>query len=136
MQPGPWCDSLRMLVVGGEAPSPDKLRQWTRLVGPRPFVNVYGPTEATIATTAYLVKGDEPAAPLAKIPIGRPLGNVQVYLLDPNLQPVPIGVPGEMHIGGAGLARGCTSGQALSGGAMLSVGSRAFMMMVFAGGYP
>ena len=62
---------------------------------------MYGPTETTIWSTCCRVEsGNEPVS------IGRPLANTQVYLLDPNLNPVPIGVAGELHIGGDGLARG------------------------------
>jgi amino acid adenylation domain-containing protein len=62
--------------------------------------NVYGPTETTIWSTAWKVAPGEP------ISIGRPLANTQTYILDPTLQPVPVGVTGELHIGGDGLARG------------------------------
>jgi aspartate racemase len=66
-------------------------------------MNHYGPTENTVVTTwAPVTTGTETASP----PIGRPISNTQVYLLDSLLQPVPIGVPGELHIGGVGLARG------------------------------
>ena len=63
--------------------------------------NVYGPTETTIWSTKCKIE-----SPGTKISIGRPIANTQVYLLDDNLQPVPIGVPGEMYVGGEGLARG------------------------------
>lgn len=63
--------------------------------------NLYGPTEITIWATAYKVESG-----VSSILIGRPLANTQLYILDSDLQPVPIGVPGELHIGGAGLARG------------------------------
>jgi amino acid adenylation domain-containing protein len=106
LEPGGWQSSVRMLVVGGESASVDRLKRWARLVGPCKFVNAYGPTEATIAATVYQTECDESIARLTKIPIGRPIANAQVYLLDRHLQPVPIGVPGELYIGGAGLARG------------------------------
>lgn len=64
--------------------------------------NLYGPSEDTIYSTYALVKRESEKAP----PIGRPIYNTQAYILDSQLQPVPIGVPGELHIGGAGLARG------------------------------
>ena len=63
--------------------------------------NLYGPTETTIWSSVYQVESQDNL-----ISIGRPIANTQVYILDQNLQPVPIGVPGELHIGGAGLARG------------------------------
>jgi acyl-coenzyme A synthetase/AMP-(fatty) acid ligase len=62
--------------------------------------NLYGPTETTIWATAC------PVAPDTAINIGQPLANMQAYILDPHLQPVPIGVPGELHIGGSGVAKG------------------------------
>ncbi|NET03600.1 MAG: amino acid adenylation domain-containing protein [Symploca sp. SIO2B6] len=63
--------------------------------------NLYGPTEITIWATAYQVESGK-----GSVLIGRPLTNTQLYILDSDLQPVPIGIPGELHIGGAGLARG------------------------------
>jgi len=71
--------------------------------------NLYGPTETTIWSATYLVERKEGA-----IPIGKPIGNTQIYLLDCNLQPVPVGVPGEIYIGGYGLARGYLNQPALT----------------------
>ncbi|HYF66092.1 MAG TPA: condensation domain-containing protein, partial [Herpetosiphonaceae bacterium] len=68
------------------------------------IINGYGPTEVTVCSITY---DDVTAAPLERItPIGRPLANTQVYLLDEALEPVPIGTPGEIYLGGAGVARG------------------------------
>jgi amino acid adenylation domain-containing protein/FkbH-like protein/non-ribosomal peptide synthase protein (TIGR01720 family)/FkbM family methyltransferase len=90
--------ALTTLIVAGETCAPDLIKQWS--VGRRCF-NAYGPTEATVcATVAECSNGDEQA------PIGRPIANTQIYILDQDLQPVPIGIPGELHIGGAGLTRG------------------------------
>ncbi|MFP2912808.1 non-ribosomal peptide synthetase, partial [Pyxidicoccus sp. 3LFB2] len=89
---------LRVLV-GGEAV--DEVL-WARLAT-HPFIetyNVYGPTECTVDSTAQAVRG------VARPTLGGPLANVQVYVLDEHLQPVPAGVPGELFIAGAGLARG------------------------------
>ena len=63
--------------------------------------NLYGPTETTVWSTAYQVQGHE-----QRMPIGKPIANTEIYILDSHLQPVPIGVTGELYIGGAGLARG------------------------------
>ncbi|KZM69928.1 non-ribosomal peptide synthetase [Nocardia terpenica] len=86
-------------LVGGEALSVDLARQVRARV--RSLTNVYGPTETTIWSTAWEV----PPAP-DRVVIGRPLRNTTVYVLDEGLAPVPVGVPGQLHIGGGGLARG------------------------------
>ncbi|MFN6441574.1 MAG: amino acid adenylation domain-containing protein [Nostoc sp. DedSLP01] len=89
---------LQTLVVAGEACPAELIKKWS--VG-RNFFNAYGPTEASVcATIAKCTPQNE------KITIGRPIANAQIYILDSQLQPVPIGVPGEVYIGGAGLARG------------------------------
>ncbi|TRT98013.1 MAG: amino acid adenylation domain-containing protein, partial [Microcystis aeruginosa Ma_AC_P_19900807_S300] len=96
----PWenLSSLQTIIVAGEACSPELVKKWSQ---GRNFFNGYGPTEGSVcATVAKCTPVDE------KITIGRPIPHVQVYILDSHLQPVPIGVPGELHIGGAGVARG------------------------------
>ena len=65
--------------------------------------NLYGPTEAAVDVTYWACEREGRAA---TVPIGRPIANTQIYILDPRLKPTPIGVPGELHIGGVGLARG------------------------------
>ena len=65
--------------------------------------NLYGPTEASIDVTAWECRRDSDRS---VVPIGRPIANTQIYILDPHLNPVPISVVGELHIGGIGLARG------------------------------
>ena len=102
----PILSNIKRIIVGGEAIQPAKVKQWhtiTANYSPLPqLFNGYGPTEATIVTTIY-----EFTSPIVNnVPIGRPLSNIQVYILDTFLQPVPVGVAGELHIGGAGLARG------------------------------
>ncbi|QLE48410.1 amino acid adenylation domain-containing protein [Nostoc sp. C057] len=90
--------TLQAIVVAGEACPLELMRQWSK---GRNFFNAYGPTEASVcATVAKCTPEDE------KITIGRPIANTEIYILDSQLQPVPIGVPGELHIGGAGVARG------------------------------
>jgi len=97
--------SLCLIIIGGEKALPERLKTWLECVGERVrLVNNYGPTEATVGATIYDLSVADTT--LKELPIGRPLGNVQTYILDRNGQPVPIGVPGELHIGGAGLARG------------------------------
>jgi amino acid adenylation domain-containing protein len=100
--------ALRLLVCGGEALPPALARE---LLGwGVPLWNFYGPTEATVWATCYPVTAAAfdaaQDAEVEAVPIGRPLPNVRVYVLDAYLNPVPVGVPGELHIGGAGLARG------------------------------
>lgn len=89
---------LQTIIVGGEACPAEVAKRWAQ---DRGFFNGYGPTEATIlATVARYVDG------MGKPSIGRPISNIRIYVLDRHQQPVPIGVPGEVHIGGAGVARG------------------------------
>ena len=90
--------SVKLLIVGGEACPQYLVRRWA-LPGRR-MVNTYGPTEATVVTTWSDLHPDQP------VTIGRPIANYRVYLLDQQMQLVPSGEPGELHIGGPGLARG------------------------------
>ena len=89
--------ALEVVMVGGEVYPPDLVARWA--VGRRLF-NVYGPTETTVWATVYERIDDRP-----KLPIGQPIPNTQIYILDDNQQPVPVGVAGEICIGGVGLAR-------------------------------
>jgi amino acid adenylation domain-containing protein len=93
-------DDLRIVFVGGEAFSADLVDRWA-LPGRR-FFNGYGPTEATVTVIVKECQAGLDGPP----PIGRPMTNHQVYVLDRYGNPVPIGVPGELYIGGVGLARG------------------------------
>lgn len=99
------CECLRTVIIGGEAVQLEKVQHWHSCVAhlsPVPqLFNTYGPTEATVVTTLERLT---PAATF--VSIGQPISNAQIYVLDRYVQPVPIGVPGELHIGGAGLARG------------------------------
>jgi amino acid adenylation domain-containing protein len=92
---------LRTVASVGEACSPDIVERWAP---GRRFLNGYGPTETTIGAAWCEVHGLPPRA--TNVPIGRPIPNARIYVLDPSLQLVPIGAPGELHIGGLGLARG------------------------------
>jgi len=96
---------LRTLITGGEALSPLHVARAASLLPGTRIVNGYGPTEATTFSACHVIP--LPVDPEAtSIPIGRPIAGTEVYLLDRFGEPVPIGVPGELHIGGAGLARG------------------------------
>ncbi len=103
----PQLGDLRLVIVGGEKASATAFATWKKIVQQRVrWVNTYGPTEASVIATFYEPEADPGATVPANLPIGRPIANVKIYLLDPNLNLVPAGVPGELHIGGVGLARG------------------------------
>ena len=98
----------RLFLVGGDTMLPEVLNLWqqTSLRSVR-LINAYGPTEATITATAFETNSRlGNSARLHRVPIGRPLANREIYILDRHCNPVPIGVPGELHIGGRSLARG------------------------------
>lgn len=96
--------TVRQLLAGGDVLSVAHVRQLIREPGAGQLINGYGPTENTTFTCYYRFTSDEAIGVSA--PIGRPVANTQVYLLDRNLQPSPIGVPGELYGGGDGLAWG------------------------------
>ncbi|MGA9966029.1 MAG: amino acid adenylation domain-containing protein [Terriglobales bacterium] len=100
-------ESLRMVIVGGEKASATAFSSWLRVSrGKVRWVNTYGPTEASVIATAHEPQISSPEQVPASLPIGRPIANTQIYLLDPDLNPVPVGEEGELHIGGDGVARG------------------------------
>jgi amino acid adenylation domain-containing protein len=101
-------DSVRLLLVAGERALPEALATWRRLGGERSrWANFYGPTETTLISTAYELPphGALPEG-RAELPIGHPIDNTQVHVLDARMEPVPLGAPGELYIGGLGVARG------------------------------
>jgi amino acid adenylation domain-containing protein len=99
--------ALRLLIIGGEAALPDALMRWQASAGARlRLLNTYGPTEATVAATAWEAPDQGTLADPHHVPIGRPVANTQAYVLDAAMQPVPLGVAGELYLGGVGLARG------------------------------
>jgi aspartate racemase len=98
---------VRLVIVGGEKASSDAFSTWHKFAGKNVrWVNTYGPAEASVVATAYEPKLEAGEQPPAVLPIGRPVANARVYLLDSDLNPVPVGVPGELHIGGVGVALG------------------------------
>ncbi|UCD34813.1 MAG: amino acid adenylation domain-containing protein [Nitrospiraceae bacterium] len=96
--------SIRYLLIGGEIVDTDCVRTVVNTAPPQYLLHVYGPTENTTFTSWYQV--DNVPAHARTIPIGKPLSNTTIYLLDRSLQTVPVGVPGELYAGGDGLARG------------------------------
>ena len=94
----------RALIIGGEALSKKSISFWQTHAPETRLVNEYGPTETVVGCCIYEVPTQTSLSGL--VPIGRPIANTQLYILDQSLQPVPIGVAGELHIGGDGLARG------------------------------
>lgn len=101
-----WEGNRRLKILcGGEALDRELANQLLKKCAA--LWNLYGPTETTIWSATYKVEVDsESESETGAVPIGRPIANTQLYLLDRHLQPVPVGVTGELHIGGDGLARG------------------------------
>ena len=94
----------RAFIIGGEALTVDRLAFWRRFAPEVRLINEYGPTETVVGCCVYEVPQD--GTTRHNVPIGRPIANTHLYVLDEHLQPVPIGVPGELFIGGAGVGRG------------------------------
>jgi amino acid adenylation domain-containing protein/thioester reductase-like protein/non-ribosomal peptide synthase protein (TIGR01720 family) len=100
-------EALRLVIIGGERTLPDRLVAWLTRVGSSVrLVNTYGPTEATIVATQCELSRLSPREVGSEVPIGRPTGGARAYVLDAAMNPVPVGIPGELHIGGPGVARG------------------------------
>ncbi|MGA8112505.1 MAG: amino acid adenylation domain-containing protein, partial [Actinocatenispora sp.] len=97
-------DTVRLVVIGADQADPDAVRAWRSRVDAR-LVNTYGPTEATVVATAAELT-DEPADFRGVPPIGRPVPGVRAYVLDRAARPVGAGIPGELYLGGVGLAHG------------------------------
>ncbi|MGE5343492.1 MAG: amino acid adenylation domain-containing protein [Candidatus Omnitrophota bacterium] len=95
---------VRKILFGGERVSVEHSRKALAFLGKGKILHVYGPTETTVYATYYPIDAIDDQA--ATIPIGRPLANTTIYILDKHLNPVPVGIGGELYIGGEGTARG------------------------------
>ena len=100
---------LRWLISTGEAISPDLCRRWFRHFPDVPLINAYGSAECSDDVATHRMTA--PPTSIATVPIGRPIANTRLYVLDAHLQPVPIGVPGELYVGGIGVGRGYLNDQ-------------------------
>lgn len=95
---------LRQLLAGGDVLSVSHVRKAVQALKRTRLINGYGPTESTTFACCHTIPPDVPS--VGSIPIGKPIANTTAYILDSNLQAVPVGAPGELHLGGDGLARG------------------------------
>ncbi len=104
----PFCPYLKRIIVGGEALPKEPVVSFFQKQGHRDFrmLNMYGPTECAVIASIYLFDQNIVAEPSLIVSIGAPLANFQIYILDSNLRPQPIGVIGELYIGGVGVGRG------------------------------
>ncbi|MFC0528362.1 amino acid adenylation domain-containing protein [Phytohabitans kaempferiae] len=101
LEPSP--DYAPVIVVAGEALPGPVADKWRQVLGDGNLINEYGPTEASVGTCIFPVSGPQG---VEVVPIGRPLPNMTMFVLDANLRPVPAGVVGELYVGGTGVARG------------------------------
>ncbi|WP_412021872.1 amino acid adenylation domain-containing protein [Burkholderia cepacia] len=106
------CDSVRLIVASGEALAPELVAKLARLLPNATLVNLYGPTEAAIDVSHWTCGPDDANA--VAVPIGHPIANLQLHVLDAAWQPVPTGATGELYLAGAGLARGYLGRPALT----------------------
>jgi amino acid adenylation domain-containing protein len=104
---------LRWLLLTGETLPPNLCRQWFEYYPSIPMMNAYGPTECSDDVTHYPIH-QPPKEEILNLPIGRPVSNTQLYVLDSHLQPLPIGVVGELYVGGVGVGRGYLNNTALT----------------------
>ena len=104
MLDGERVTSVGTFVVGADEVRPETIAGWQRIAPDARIINEYGPTETVVGCSVYPAGDDFDAS--APVPIGRPIANLRMYVLDERLAPVPIGVTGELYIGGDGVARG------------------------------
>jgi amino acid adenylation domain-containing protein len=113
LTPGELPGAVGTLVVGGEQLTADAVAPWLA-AGARVF-NEYGPTETVVGCTVHEIDGTGAGA----VPIGRPIAGTRAYVLDDAMRPVPVGVPGELYIGGTGVTRGYAGAPGLTAGSFL-----------------
>jgi amino acid adenylation domain-containing protein len=104
LSPEEMAGMTKVLVIAGEALPAERLSKWRDFAPATRLFNEYGPTEATVGCCAYEVQAGDPRN--GPVPIGRPIANAQLHVLDTELNPVPPGVMGELYIGGAGVGHG------------------------------
>ncbi|HEX5406635.1 MAG TPA: amino acid adenylation domain-containing protein [Pseudonocardiaceae bacterium] len=105
-------DSVRTFVVGADEVKPETMAAWQQRAPRARLINEYGPTETVVGCSTYTVGPDfDPSVP---VPIGKPIANIRMYVLDRDLKPLPTGVAGELFIGGVGVARGYLNRAALT----------------------
>ena len=104
--------AARTLVIGADFLSAEPTVPWQEHAPQVRLMNEYGPTETVVGCSAYVLPGGRHRA--GPVPVGRPIQNLTFYVLDAHLEPVPVGLPGELYIGGAGVARGYLGRPALS----------------------
>ncbi len=100
----PQFDGLRIMVTGGDVVPPGHARRFLQAYPACRLINGYGPTENTTFSTTYAIQSLGPAQ--TRVPIGSPIANSTAYVLDEHGEPAPLGVPGELYVGGDGVARG------------------------------
>ncbi len=96
----------KYLILGGEVLSWELIKQVSEISGDCQVINHYGPTETTVGSLTFDLRENDVFAQASTVPIGRPIANTEVYILDPHFKPMPIGVPGQLYISGVGLAQG------------------------------
>jgi acyl-coenzyme A synthetase/AMP-(fatty) acid ligase/acyl carrier protein len=104
LDPDDLAGTTRTLIIGGEALNSETLSVWRTAAPGVRLINEYGPTETVVGCCVYEVKAEDPDH--GPVPIGRPIANTELYILDKCLHAAPVGVTGELYIGGAGVARG------------------------------
>ncbi len=110
-----WPASVRCVIAGGERALPERVAAWKRQVGTAARLwNTYGPTEATVTATLCDLSTLSDSLDGREVPIGQPIAGTRAYVLDTRLEPAPAGVPGELFLGGSGVARGYLGRPALT----------------------